>query len=336
MPHDPKLNLPPACVAPEIGRLLTSYCFGHATDDERRLVEAHLPVCDSCRGEAARLKSAVRVLDSEAGLIESLPAEDVAMSFGLSARLELPWGGHRWHAILSCALYAALYVVALLVEIAYQFDIYRRAGLLVAPFVFAWIFVASLGGLAADWRLTRAGSRRGLAASMAIFLFAALALWAVSGWFLPAAPVTQMSLQAMPAQVAYLKTIGYFLLLENLFLLIPFHFTLAMQREMGAKRHRLALGLLTGDKLSIAPRGALFLRPWVLGTLLAAMGVVSIYLHFNLINHLRPGAYQNLFTHLIETRLLLYFALGGECLFWYHSALNELKRECLVAARQAR
>lgn len=336
MPSRQTANSPPDCSEPEINQLLTAYCFGHATEQERLSVEAHLPVCDYCRNETARLQAAVRVLDTGPGLIQSLPPEDIATAFGVSARLELPWGGHRWHAILSCALYAALYAVALLVEVAYQFDDFGRAGLLVAAAIFVWVLVTSLGGLAADWRLTWIGRGRGLAASMAIFLSAALALWWVAGWFLPAEPVTQMTLQAMPAHGAYLKTIIYFLWLENLFLLIPFHFVLAMQREMGAGRHRFVIGLLTGDKLSVAPRGAAFLRPWMLGLVLAAMGVVAIYLRFNLLNHLKPGAYQNLFTHLIEARLLLYFALGGECLFWYHSALNELKRECLVATNQAR
>jgi hypothetical protein len=204
-----------------------------------------------------------------------------------------------------------------------------------AALVFVWVFAASLAGLAADWRLTLRGSNKGLAASMAIFLLAALAAYAGARWLLPPVPITltRSSLQAYTAQAAYLKDIIYFIILKIIFLLPPFHFVLAMQRELQAGRHRPALGLLGGDKLGVAPRGVFFPRFWALMVFFVVIVSISVFLHTNLMDHLKPSPFMNLFSNLILTRLALYYALAAECLFWYHRALNELRRECLVAER---
>jgi hypothetical protein len=280
-----------------------------------------------------RLASAVRVLDSDQSLLQSLTPADVAAAFGISGKLDLPFGGHRWHALLASGLYAALFAVALLGEVAYQFDHYGRRAIAAAVAMFAAMFLASLIGMAADWRLTLNGSNKGLAASMAIFLLAALALYVGACLVLPPEPITQTqsSLQAYTAQAAYLKDIIYFFILKVAFVLPPFHFVLTMQRELQAGRHRLALELLNGGRMSVAPRGTFFPRFWVLLLFFAVIVSISIFLHTNLMDHLKPAPFMNLFSNLILTRLMLYYALAAECLFWYYRALNELKRECLAA-----
>lgn len=58
---------------------------------------------------------------------------------------------------------------------------------------------------------------------------------------------------------------------------------------------------------------------------------LSIYLTANLLDHITPSRYMNLFTNLIYLPLILYYGLGVECLAWYHSALKDLKRECVEA-----
>ncbi|MGH9832191.1 MAG: winged helix-turn-helix domain-containing protein [Blastocatellia bacterium] len=152
-------------------------------------------------------------------------------------------GGHWKHSLFAGGLYAALYAVALLGEIAYQFDIYGRTGVWVSLVVFGWIFATSVAGLATDWKLTSAGSSRGLAVAFFIFLCAALIVFAGACLFLPTNPVTEMNWQAYTAQAAYLKDIFYFLILKSIFLLPPFHFVLAMQRELQVGRHQSALSL---------------------------------------------------------------------------------------------
>src|SRR5262249_25695464 len=155
-------------------------------------------------------------------------------------------------------------------------------------------------------------------ASGGIFLSAAAALFALLCLYLPSTPVTESVQQAYTAQAAYLKTIGYFIFLAFVFLLLPFHFVLVMQRELQAGRHRNALDLLTGGKMSVAPRGTFFLRFWLLVLLFAIVLGISLFLHHNLMDHLKPAPYMNLFSNLILVRLILYYAMAGECLAWYY------------------
>lgn len=323
------------CPAPEISRLLTPFCFGRASESEKQLVEAHLLECDCCWRETQRLDAAVRVLDSDRSLLQTLTPAEIASALGLSSKLNSVFGGHLPHVLVASGLYAALYAVALLGEIAYQFDRYGRASLWVAVAIFAFVFVTSLTGLAVDWKLTRDGSRKGIAASVAIFLCSALVVFAGACLFLPTNPVTEMNWQTYTAQAAYLKDIVYFIVLLAIFLLPPFHFILAMQHELQAGRHKTILSLLTGDKFSLTPRSVYYPRFWVLALTLAVIVGVSVFLHHNLMSNLKPSEYMNLFANLIQARLILYYLLAAECLYWYYQTLNELKRECVLAERLA-
>ena len=275
----------------------------------------------------------MRVLDTDRSLLQILTPAELASSFGLSGRLDWLFGGHWLHALIACGLYAALYAVALLVEVAYQFDRYSRAAIWVATAAFCWIFLTSLGGLAADWKLTLAGSNRGLLVSIAIFWLAVIVLFGGACLFLPGEPITLSRRQAYTAQAAYLKTIGYFLVLKMIFLLPTFHFVLVMQREMRDGRHRPALSLLNRDRQSVRPRGVIFPKVGILALMLVVVIAISLFLHHNLMDNLLPAPYMNLFSNLILTRLVLYYLLGAACLYWYYQALDELKRECLIADR---
>lgn len=277
----------------------------------------------------------MRVLQEDRSLLQTLTPAEIASALGLSGKLDSPFGGHLAHALAASGLYAALYAVALLGEIAYQFDRYGRASLWVAAAIFSFVFITSLAGLAVDWKLTRDGSRKGIAASAAIFLGSAFLVFVGACLFLPTNPVTEMNWQTYTAQAAYLKDIVYFLVLLVIFLLPPFHFVLAMQRELQAGRHKSILSLLTGDKLSLTPRSVFYPRFWVLALILAVIVGVSVFLHHNLMSNLKPGEYMNLFANLIQARLILYYLLAAECLYWYYHALNELKRECVLAERLA-
>ncbi len=239
--------------------------------------------------------------------------------------------GHWWHALLSCGLYAAIFAVALVIEIAYKFDRYGSRGVTGSFIIFGWVFATSLAGLAIDTKLTHAGKSQALLMAAGVFGVSTLGVLVGSHWFLPAEPITLMTSQAAPAQAAYLKAILYCLIFNALFLLPPFHFIVAIQRELQEGRHRMALSLLTSDKLSVTPRGAIFPRAPVLVFCFVLVILFSLYLHHNLMNQLLPGRYFNLFSCLIYARLFLYYAFAGECLAWYYRALNELKRECLIA-----
>lgn len=321
------------CSDPAISPLLTAYCFGRATAAEQQLIQAHLPHCPACQQEIGTLGAAVQVLTHEPSLLQTLTAPDIARTFGLSGKLELLWGGHAGYVCAISGIYAALHAVALAVELAYQFDRYRQQVWIGSSLVFSWVWLSSLLGLWLDWQLTRTAARRSFLVAVSIFGLGAAGAVGLAWQFLPPEPVTLLTTQAAPAQAAYLKAVLYCLILNALFLLPPFHFILTMQRELLAGRHRATLGLLTGERLSVPPRGVLFPRFPVLVVCLSIVVLVSLYLHHNLMSHLRPDRYMNLFSGLIYARLFLYYALAGLGLAWYARALTELKRECLAAER---
>ena len=74
---------------------------------------------------------------------------------------------------------------------------------------------------------------------MAIFYGSAAILQLALWWLLPRDPVTeQIGRQPWPAQAAYLKNVVlYFLPLATIYILMPFHFVVAVQREVAAGRH---------------------------------------------------------------------------------------------------
>ncbi len=331
MPEENSIIPTTQCLAPEVSALLTAYCFGRASEAQQRVVETHLLDCRVCWEETRRLEQAIQILDTDPTLPKTLTATDLAQTFGISSKLEALFGGHLIHALLCSTIYAALFAVAVLVEVAYHFDQHGRTGIKLAIVAFIWILATSLAGLWLDWRLTLRHTSNGWAVSAGIFLFSAAALFAFACLFLPTTAVTELNWQAYTAQAAYLKTICYFLILQAIFLLPSFHFVLAMQRELHEGHHRLALELLTGDKLSVAPRGTIYPKFSALAVLLFVTIAISLFLHHNLMGNLRPGQYMNLFANLVQLRLILFFLLAAVCLVWYYRMLNELKRECLLA-----
>jgi hypothetical protein len=322
------------CTAPEVGRLASAYSFGRATEAERQSFERHLTECTACQQESEKLRAALRLLENDKGLLQTLTPADIASSFGISSRLDEWWGGHRWHVLLSSGIYAAIFAVTMLVEVAYQFDVYGRQGVTGATLMWLWMVATSLAALTLDWRLVRAGDRRALPLAVGVFSLGVFGAIMISRGFLPDHPVTLLTTsQAAPAQAAYLKSILYGLILNVLFWLPPFHFVITLQRELAEGRHRMTLGLLTGDKLSVTPRGAFYPRLVALLVCFVLVIVVAFNLHHDLMGKLKPDPYFNLFSWLIYARLTCYFALGAEGVAWYARSLNELKRECLAAER---
>jgi DNA-binding winged helix-turn-helix (wHTH) protein len=240
------------------------------------------------------------------------------------------FGGHLRHALAGCALYALLYVDALFLEVAYQFDRLGSLALKLSPLVFLWVFGTAAAALWVDWRLTVRGKTTGLLFSLPIIIFAGVLLYAVLGQFLPGHAVTEAEFQTYPAQAAYLKSVYYFVPLAVVFLLLPYHFVLSARGELREGGHRLVLGLLTGRRSSAAPTGAVYLRAWWLVVALAVAATAALIAMAHLFESLRPSPHRGLFMQLAQWRLLLYIILGLECTVWYYWALNEIKRECLV------
>lgn len=153
----------------------------------------------------------------------------------------------------------------------------------------------------------------------------------MGAWFvLPDVPVTEAKFQTYAAPAAYLKDIAYILPLALLFLLVPFHLVAVLEQEIKQGRHEDVLKLLTGRKLSIRPAGTIYIKFWVLGSLLAGLFAYSLVARAHLFDNLLPSAYLGLFGVLHQSRTILQFAFGLYCLGWYYWALNRLKSKCLV------
>lgn len=236
---------------------------------------------------------------------------------------------HVVHLVVSSTLYAALYAVCILLEVAYAFDKLGHAAMKIAPLAFVWIALSSLAALTLDRKLVAQGRSGGLAVSLGMFLFAAVTLFAGLTRFFPSFPITQASFQTYPAQAAFLKDMAYFACLAFFYMILPYHFVATLEREISLNRQRSVLITLTTRKFRVSPQGTIYPRFWVLAVFLAVLALVSLTMMTHLLDNLSPGPHMNLFTQLVYVRGILYFALGLECLAWYYRALNDLRRECL-------
>lgn len=234
------------------------------------------------------------------------------------------------HIWAICALYSLLFSIALPLEVAYQWDRLGRSASLLGLPVFAWILITSILGLKIDERRTMSGKSGGLGAAIVCFLFAAAALVVGVSLFLPPFPITESSFQTYPAQAAYIKDAASFLTLALLFLLLPFHFLVAMRRALAGEPRDHLRDFFISDNLGVITKGTLYPRFWVLCALLMLFALIAIAGTAHLLDHLKPGPYMNLFVQVVYLRWIVYFGLGILCLWWYYGGLNAMKRVYLA------
>jgi DNA-binding winged helix-turn-helix (wHTH) protein len=239
------------------------------------------------------------------------------------------FGSHLWHLIVSSILYALLYSIAIILEIAYQFERFGSTALVIASLAFCWIWITSLCGFSIDLRLTTAGKTTGFAVSLIIFVGAALLLYLCLGLFFPRVPITEAKFQTYPAHGAFFKNVYYFLPLAILFLIIPYHFVISAQKELKAGQKQKVRDVLIGKRMRVVPLGAIYLRLWWLGGLLLAAAIGGAIGIAHLFENLLPSVHMNLFVQLEQWRTFIFFSLGLECMFWYYRSLNDLKSACL-------
>jgi hypothetical protein len=241
-----------------------------------------------------------------------------------------PFSNHWGFGSLLCGLYALLWAEAVILEVAYRFDLFGRRALLVAVLVFCWVAVTFLSGLAADWRRTASGEPGGLFLCVTIVYGSAALLQLALWWVLPKGPITeQTGRQPWSAQAAYLKNVVlYFLPLATIYILLPFHFVLAVQREVAAQRHGPVLALLTGERKAAAPE-SVYLRAGWLAVALFVVALLAVVMTQDLFDHLKPNPYKTFFMYLALGRTLLVFGVALLCLLWYSRVLNKIKEECL-------
>ena len=308
------------CDQPELNMLVAPYCFGDLDKDRQRAFEIHFLKCDVCWNQVAALEPAA----------EALAGGQTAAPPAFAAMLTKVFGGHLSYVLPICIVYAALFPMALVLELAYEIDRFRPSLLVVVPLVFLWVLSTSILGLGLDWKLTLAGKASGLFVNLGIQVGAATILYLAMMAYLPSVSFVPANFQTLTAQAAFLKSMIHLLLLSMIFWLPSFHFVISMQREILAGRHRLALALLTNDTLALKPRGTIFPRlSWLIALwvvfVLARLGGM-----FYLFNNLKPDPSLNLYMNIAVLHQFLFFVVGTGCLIWYSRALEVLKRECLA------
>lgn len=239
------------------------------------------------------------------------------------------FGGHFRQVFFASAIYAALFVVAQFIEIAYQFDAFKNLAFRLTIPIFLWIWLTSIAGLFCGRKLSKKSAFSGFALTAAIFLCDAILLCFALGAFLPADPITEANFQTYPAHAAYLKNVFYFTGLGIFLIALPFVAIARLENEVAENDKKVIASLrrLRHRRLSIID--ALSLSPLFLPGLTIIALLVSLLLTAHLFDNLKPNPNLNLFMQLVLWRWFLYFALAAECLIWYRFSLNSLKIHCL-------
>lgn len=222
---------------------------------------------------------------------------------------------HSAYILSVSLLYGLLFWIALLLEVAYQFDRFGTDALWLGFPLVLWIAATTFTGLSWTRNLVRQEKRNALFVGLTFFVIGTILMLSAMSYFLPTEPITQASFQTQTAFAAFLKnSLIYFLPLGVIFILIPFHFICVQQSEIPKD-----FSFPGNTELSLLSKGAIDLRPSLLFGLWLVTAGYSIFSTFHLLDNLLPGRYHNLFVTLIFLRFFVYFSLGLICLIWYNS-----------------
>lgn len=324
---DTALAKPEKCSAPELYDAVTDFCFGHADEAKRRLVEEHLTVCAACRREVAKLTSAVEALRFDQELMPPVAPVEVAAAFGISARLNEPFGGHIWMVLISCALYALLYVETLWTEIGLQIDHYADYALRGTPVIFVLIFSTTFAALRLCHRRVQRGGDYSLTLSFCLIAAAGLGAYGLSWVLLPNVRINGTS----TPQETFFRNTTAFLGLATFCLLIPFHFVTTMQRELSEGKHSASFRFLLRQKDGMSPQKVIYLDLRLVLVLLTLLAFSVWWGNEIYFTSLPPSRNRNFFVTAVQLLWFSFHGLGAGWLIWYSRMINELKRECLIA-----
>lgn len=297
----------------------------------------------------------LRLLHEDFDLIEAVPAKGYRLSVDVSEFFEAAgesktvseksalglgktkgtnyerkiFGGHSGQVFFASALYAALFVIALFIEISYQFDAFKNLAFKLALPIFLWIWITSLAALFFGWRLTKKSIFSGFVCAASILLFAAILLYLSLGAFLPAYSITEANFQTYSAHAAYLKSVFYFLGAGIFLVAAPFVIIVWLENEVANNNIKVVADLRRFRKRRLSLMSAFSTSPvFLLGITIIAL-LSSLLMTAHLFENLKPNSHLNLFMQLALWRWFLYFALAAECLIWFWVRLNSLKARCL-------
>jgi len=317
------------CKEPALNARIAELCFNEAEGEDRSALEAHLLVCDECWTEFQRISEAVHVLRSEKTGIEPVMAADLIQLVGLGARLHRRLGGHAFIAGIIAFGFGLMVTLALLVEVAYQWDTYVDW----APYAAVGVGLVSTAVCLISLDLMRrrliAGHSNSILFALGPIIACAAAVALAVAPFLSADPIVLAKFQTMTARIGWMKSVGQALQIPLLSLL-PFQFVLAMQYELWSNRIDRVLRVLTHDPMGVTPRGVLFVRPVVAAVIFALFATWWIVGNAHLLENLEPGPYLGLFMALGISRMMVVLITLFIVLIWYLRVLNELKREAIA------
>lgn len=323
------------CTDSRLGELTAALALGGLSSRDQQRVEAHLLECDACWEDVQRLEATVSVLRGDRERVRAMVLRDINVLMGPSSRFHTWLAGERRFAFGVTGIYALLFGLALVVEVAYAIADLGPATW-VAGGVSAGIGAASmLGALTMDWMRCHRGFRGGTAMSAAILIVGLLAAAGLGTWWLPNMPLVKATFTTYPAPLGYAKTLFWTILPALIVVIVPFGAVLTLLREAGAGRHRGVLLLLTRSPLATPPRGMLFLPPLaalVTGGLLVLHDYVGMSNVFDALIHTPE---MSLFMTLRFMRLVALCVLVAVSFVWYMRALAEIKREAIAAAAHA-
>jgi hypothetical protein len=226
------------------------------------------------------------------------------------------------------AVYASLFGISILVQLAYQFDKYAPRIKTTVPLVVSLMFITAVVGYFVDFRNSLRRPGRGLGAHCIIIIFGSIVSFVIVQQSLPQQSLVRATFQTLTAQVAYLKDTAYYSVLAFFFLIIPFNFIVAAKREIERGAALEILRLLSGDRGSVSPRGSVYLKLHILVLVLSTLSVVAVSRMVHMFNHLEQSEYMNLYMLAVSIRWITYFGLAAVCLTWYYRELNEIKILC--------
>ncbi len=223
--------------------------------------------------------------------------------------------------MVSAILYACLFGVSILLES--EFDPVPAPRWPVAVAVFGLILVTSVIALVTDCLFARRGAAAALPLSLAVFLIAAAAQWAIARSALSESIVVPTTrFHAHTAQTAHLKNTVYFLVIVVLFWLTPFHCVTALRREIQMGHADWVRTILSRHVL-LGPNFASFCTGWLWSAFLFLL-LLSLPMAVWLLDNLKPDPRRNAYTALFYLRGALYFLLIFVCLLWYSGAIASL------------
>jgi DNA-binding winged helix-turn-helix (wHTH) protein len=278
---------------------------GLLTELERYGVKADF--IEAAPGNGYRLATEVKIkwlgMAEDTGNANVMPAEVIQSGSRFL-------NGHLTFAEITSALYGFLFWIALILEVAYEFQRYGAFALRVGFLIWILNSCALLAALALAYKRLRERKGDGLFAGLSILTLGVIVACGLASWCLPNVPITSSTLQAQPALAAFMKNaLVYFAPLAVFYLLCPFYFVVAAE-------------LKTEALIATVPMDVIFVRPRILLMISLAAILYSLISSFYMLDHLLPGTYHGFFVSLIFMRFLIYFGLAVGSTLWYRASLT--------------